>query len=242
MEIRNMKKNFVLFFTALALILTLTACGSNNVFQQGTQRQLYVNGTGQIFLTPDVAYVYIGIQSKSEDVGDALSENNIQAQAIADTLKENGIEANDIQTSAFSVYPQQNYGMQGEMLDNTYVVDNTIYVTIRELQNLGKILDDVISAGANTINGVQFDVLDKSEALSKARALAIENAESQAQELASAAGVELGGLISLSAYSSSNPYISYEGKSIGAAISPEVPVSAGQLTIQVSADLTYEIK
>ena len=201
-----------------------------------------MNGSGQVFLTPDVVYVYIGVHSESEDVGDALRENNLQAQSVAETLQANGIESNDIQTSAFNVYPQPKYGMQGEVIETLYSVDNTIYVTIRDLQDLGTILDEVIQAGANTINGVQFDVMDKSEALSEARAMAIEDAKSQAHELADAAGVELGDLVSLSAYSNGTPFASYEGKALGGAMSPEVPVAAGQLIIRARADLVYQIK
>ena len=237
-----MKNKLLVLFAFVFLIMPLTACGSNGILAQGVQKEIYVNGSGQVFLTPDVAYVYIGVHSESEDVGDALRENNAQAQAVAETLKSNGIESKDIQTSAFNVYPQPKYGMQGEILETVYSVDNTIYVTIRELQDLGKILDEVIQAGANTINGVRFDVLDKSEALSEAREMAIKDAQYQAQEIANAAGVKLGDIVSLSAYSNSTPYVSYEGKALGGAMSPEVPVAAGQLTIQATADLAYQIK
>jgi len=237
-----MKKYILFFILIIGILMSTTACAAAGVGSTNTQKQIYVNGTGQVFLTPDVVYVYIGVRSESEDVSNALRENNIQTEAVADALKENNVDPADIQTSAFNVYPQPKYDMQGEITETTYNVENTIYVTIRDLQNLGKVLDEVIKAGANNINGVEFDVLDKSEALTEARALAIKNAKSQAQELASAADVELGDLISLSVYANNMPYASYEGKAIGGAMAPEVLIAAGQLTIQATADLIYEIK
>ena len=66
------------------------------------------------------------------------------------------------------------------MTGTTYTVNNTVYVTVRDLQVLGKLLDVVVRSGANSINGITFDVVDKSRAISEARRLAVESARSQA--------------------------------------------------------------
>ena len=64
-------------------------------------------------MNPDRALVYIGVQSQSENVADALNENNDQAQAVASSLREMGIDEKDIQTSSFNIFPQQQYGPNG---------------------------------------------------------------------------------------------------------------------------------
>ena len=108
--------------------------------QQPTPRTLSVSGYGEVFIAPDIAYINIGVQTRSETVKDALSINNAQAKAIADALMKLGVEAKDIQTSSFNVYPLQEYGPAGEVLRNLYVVDNIVYVTVRDLQKLGDVL------------------------------------------------------------------------------------------------------
>ncbi len=119
----------------------------------------------------------------------ALNDNNEQAQAVTAALKTLNIEEKDIQTTSFNIYPQQQYEANtGKITGTIYMVDNTVYVTIRDLKKLGESLDAVVRSGANSINGINFDVVDKETALSKARELAITNARKQAEELAKASG------------------------------------------------------
>jgi hypothetical protein len=124
------------------------------------------------------------------------------------------------------------------------MVDNTVYVTVRDLAKLGDLLDEAVEAGANTINSIAFDVADKTEAMKEARKLAVEAAQAQAEELAAAAGVELGGLQSIS-YFDNMSYPVFEGKGMGgggadAALS--VPINPGTMQLSVNVQIAYEIK
>lgn len=235
-------KHKLLIALSLLAVLALAACGPIAT-RAVTTPSLTANGTGIVYMTPDVAYINIGVRSQAESVADALSQNNTQANAVADAIKAFGVDAKDIQTSAFNVYPQQQYNADGTPGSLLYVVENTVYVTVRNLNDLGKILDATVKSGANTINGISFDVLDKEAALTQARQLAIENARKQAQELASAAGVTLGGLQSLNVSTSGNVVPMYDAKGGAALAAPgSVPTSAGQLILTVDANLVYEIK
>jgi uncharacterized protein YggE len=242
-----MKNKFALIIMSIIAVLVLAACSSTpgqaEVTPQPPQRMLNVTGTGQVYLTPDVAYINIGVHTVGDTVGDALKLNNSQATAVASSLKELGVDAKDIQTNSFNVYPQQQFGPQGEVLKTIYAVDNTVFVTVRDLSKLGQILDVVVQNGANAINGITFDVLDKTKALSQVRQMAVADARAQAQELATAAGVKLGNLISLNVYSSTSPVPAFGGKggAVANAAAP-VSVSAGQMVLSMDASLVYEIK
>ncbi len=240
----NIKKTFGI--VALVMVLALAACqAAPAATPQGSnafQRQISVTGNGKVYLAPDVAYVYIGVQSQANNVGDALNQNNSKAQAIAGTLKELGIADKDIQTSGFNIFPQQQYSPEGQLTGTTYIVDNTVNVTVRDLSVLGKLLDAVVRAGANSINGINFDVVDKSKAISEARKLAIEDARATAEELAAGTGVTLGNLLSLNSYLNTGPVTMYDSKGGAAASVGQVPVSAGQLMISVDVNASYEIK
>lgn len=231
-----------LILSMAAVLLAACAAAPATTPKSEVNRQINVSGVGQLYLKPDVAYVYIGITSRAPNVSEALQDNSGKAQAISSTLTGLGVEAKDIQTSAFNVYPQQQFGPSGEVIGNEYVVENTVFVTVHDLQNLGKMLDAAISSGANTIHGIQFDVSDKASALTKARQMAIEDARKNAQELASAAGVELGELITLNVYGVNPPVPVFEGKGGAMATSGQVPVSAGQLVLTVNADLSFQIR
>ena len=174
-----------------------------------------------------------------------MDENNAQTQKMIQALKDFGIDAKDIRTTNFSIWPQDKYDpLTGTPTgEKVYVVDNTVYVTIRDLDKLGELLDTVIAAGANTVNSIQFDVADKDEALKQARADAVKDAKEKAQELADAAGVKLGDVQTIGFYDSV-PYPVYEGKGGGGGVAAAaaVPIQPGQLTFTVTVNVTYEIK
>jgi uncharacterized protein len=245
-----MKNKLLLTLIGSLTILILTACSAPisaapaaelPTQQRGT---MTVQGTGEVFLVPDIAYISIGVESRAEQVNEALNANNAQAEQIASALREMGVDERDIQTSAFNVYPMQEYTPMGEFSGLVYVVNNTVNITVRNLQILGEMLDAVVMAGANNIQGIQFDVSDKEEAIKEGRRLAIANARLTAQELADAAGVELGELKNLVVYSNNNPIPVFEGKAYGGlgSAASSVPTAAGQMVLIFNADMTFELK
>ena len=226
--------------------IVLSACGPAAIVPANeSQRTLNITGVGPGSLTPDIAYIYLGVHTEKATASEAVAENNAQTQKVIDALKKLGVDAKDIRTTNFSIWPSQNYGPDGMPLDMKYVVDNTVYVTVRDLKKLGDLLDTVITAGANTVNSIAFDVADKTAAAKQARDAAVKNAQEQAQELAVAAGVKLGDITNISFYdSTATPVFGGYGKGGGggsdAALA--VPIQPGELTLTVSVSMTYEIK
>ncbi len=239
-----MRNKLLVIVAGLIVVGLLAACqGVSPVNYPNNQiPMISVTGTGKVYVAPDIANVYIGVRSQAADVGSALSQNNAQATSIASTLQEKGVAAEDIQTTAFNVYPQQNYNPDGTPMDTVYVVENTVYIKVRDLNNLGGLLDSVIKAGANTINGINFSLEDSTAAEAEARKLAVEDAKGKAQELADLSGVTLGQLYSVNVYSSGGPQPVYEAKGGAAAASSSTPIASGQLVIQMDASMAYAIK
>jgi uncharacterized protein YggE len=248
------KFSFVTLFVMAALLLS--ACAGTAAAQSLTQttdqnqnqvnRTINVNGAGKVFLTPDIAHVTIGVHTESKDAAQAVAQNNTQATAVKDALNKMGIEDKDIQTTNFSIYPQQQYDQNGRPTgDITYIVDNQLYVTVRDISKIGDLLDTVINAGANNIYGIQFDVADRTKATSDARKLAVQDAQTQAEELAQAAGVTLGPVQTISVSGGQMPVPLYEkgvGGGAAMAAAPSVPVSSGQMVLEVDVNMVYGIQ
>jgi uncharacterized protein YggE len=209
-------------------------------------RTIAVNGTGKVYLTPDIAYVTIGVHTENKDAALAVAENTKKAEDVKQAVIDMGVEAKDIQTVNFSIYPQQQYDPNGRPTGEiNYMVDNMLMVAVRDLEQIGELLDAVVQAGANSISGISFDVADRSAALSEARIAAVDDAEAQAKELAAAAGVTLGPVFSISTLGVTQPYTVYEkGLGGGAAVAAPaaVPVSPGQMLVQVDVNVVYEIR
>ena len=242
-----MKTKFM-FVTAVAVLaLVLSACGPTTINQeaQPSVRTMSVAGTGQANLAPDIAYIYLGVHIERPTASDAMAENNTQTQKMVDALTGFGIDKKDIQTTNFSIWPTDKYDPQtgAPTGEKVYSVDNTVYVKVRDLQKLGDLLDTVVSAGANTVNSIQFDVADKAEALKNARAEAVKDAEEQAQALADSAGITLGEIQSINFFDNQPiPFSEGKGGGGGVAQAAAVPIQPGQLTITVTVNVTYAIK
>lgn len=242
-----MRNKILILLGILVLGTALAACGPSavTVQPQPPQRTLTVTGTGTVTLTPDIAYVYIGVHTQDASASKAVTENSTKSQVVFDALKKLGVDLKDIQTSNISIYPQQQTDDKSQITGILYMVDNTVFITIRHLEKLGDLLDAVIKAGANNINSIQFDLADKTDALSKARLAAVTNAKKQAQELADATGVKLGEIQTISYYDSTPP-IAYDmgkgGGGGGVNVAMSVPVSSGQLQITTTVTINYELK
>jgi uncharacterized protein len=236
-----MRTKLSILIPVLVLALVLSACGPALSAQP---RTLNVSGNGTVYLTPDIAYIYVGVNTDDPDIAKAVSQNNTQTQALVDALKNNGIAAADIQTSNFSVY--YNNLSSGKLPDLTtdsyFTVNNTVYITVRDLTKLGSLLNTAVSAGANNINSITFDVADKTAAMTQARQKAMANASDLADELAKTASVKLGDIQSIT-YSDNSP-MPYYGMGGGGAAAPNVsvPIQPGQTQISVTVSVTYYIK
>jgi len=237
-----MRTKLSFLFVLLVTTALLSACGTTAYTGQ-QPRLLSVNGRAEIKITPDLAYISIGVHTEETTAEEAVASNNAQAQAVINALKEQGIAAADIQTTNFSIYPYEKWGPEGQSQGTYYSVDNTVYVTLRDVDNLGSVIDEAISAGATNVSGISFDVEDKDALIADGRSLAVEDARAQAEDLAAAAGVTLGEVYSLSYYNSwPTPYY-YDTKGYGgAAMEASVPISPGQLTLTVDVNIAYEIK
>jgi uncharacterized protein YggE len=240
-------RNKTLFVSAVVLVaLALGACSPTVVANPAPPvRSMSVNGSGQVFLAPDIAYINIGVHTEMPTATEAVAENKDQTQKVIDTLKGAGVDPKDISTTNFSIWSNTQYSPDGQPTGTTYVVDNTVSVTVRKLDSLGDLLDSAVASGANNINSIQFDVADKTAALKEARGEAVKDAKAQAQELADAAGVQLGEIQTISFYDTLPvPYSNTFGKGGGGAVAEAatVPIQPGQLTLTVTVSMTYEIK
>ena len=227
----------------VGLVLLLGACAP--AAQPDQNRTLSVNGSGRVSASPDIAYISIGVHTENKDAAQAVADNNTQAQQIVDALKAAGVAEKDIQTQGFNIYPQDEYSPEGVRTGSHFVVDNTVYVTLRNLDTVGEVLGSAVQAGANNVYGIQFDVEDKTPLIAQARQQAVENALQQADELAKAAGVNLGPVLNISYYNSVPVPIMDSKVPMGVgggAGGASVPVLSGQIIITADVSVSYTLR
>lgn len=202
-------------------------------------RQVTVVGAGDAQGRPDTATVQIGVETEGATSQEALAKNTEQAQAIQQKLKELGIDEKDIQTSSFNIYP--NYGQDGRQITG-YRVGNSVSVKIRNLDQSGTLLDQVVQAGANSIYGISFSVENPKDLLNQAREQAIQDARASAEQLARASGASLGQVLVITENIGSTPIPMPIADRAMEATSQAVPVEPGQQSFSMNVQVTFELR
>jgi uncharacterized protein YggE len=208
------------------------------------RRTVSVNGEAVTSARPDVALVTIGVESAGKDAKDVLAANSKATGDVIAALKQDGIDAKDLQTSGFSVRPNidrsQNAlaSADGAPTINGYSVSNTVAVTLHDLPKLGEIIDKAVTAGANTIDDIRFDVSNQSALLDDARKAAYEDARRKAAIYAAASGLKLGKLVELS--ENGGPVVGtvFRAKAMSRAAAP---IESGESTLSVSVSARFEL-
>ena len=204
-----------------------------------------VSGHGQVNVPPDTASVSIGIDVIQPTLAEAQEQATAQATTLIEALKAAGIADEDIQTAYFSVNLLRDYSENADPTKITgFEIMNQLQLTVRDTDMLGELLDEAVNAGANSINGVTFYVDDQTAAASEARKLAVEDARTKAEELAAAAGLTLGPVVSIAEGTvSPMPPPIYAGAGGGMAkAEAAVPVQPGSSTIAVDVSMTFELR
>jgi uncharacterized protein YggE len=173
-------------------------------------RTITVVGEGSMKLKPDVAQINVGAEARAETVAEAKAEVDAQMEAITAALLAAGVEENDIQTDHYGIhYEREPIGGPREGPNTeyreSYFVTSMLRVTVRDVDKAGDVLDAVVQAGANQVHGVSFTVSDEDSWESQARAAAMADAKSRAQELADLAGLKLGEVLTVSEIIGSMP-------------------------------------
>jgi uncharacterized protein YggE len=207
---------------------------------------LWVSGEGKSKAAPDVVLLSLGIEAESKTVARAQQDAAQAMDDVMKALKANGVADKDIQTQRFSILPVTKWiEDQQRQIITGYRVTNIVIAKIRQVDKAGTVIDAVAEAGGNLtrIDNISFSIDDPTPNYNEARVKAVEDAMAKAKQMASSANVKLGKLIYMS---ESTPYVppvairDYAMKAEAAV--PTTSISPGELEIQVSVQMVYEIQ
>ena len=172
----------------LALLLgvaAMTAMGGTMAIAAEPSSHIAVTGTGVVSAVPDVADVHAGVTREDASAARAMQQADAAMRKVVDATRQHGLAARDVQTTQYSLQPVYDQ-LDGKSRLRGYRADNQVRVTVRDLARVGSLLDAVVGAGANQIQGIGFRV-DKPEIhLDRARADAVADARRKAELYAKA--------------------------------------------------------
>jgi len=210
MEVRAMRKRTSLWVPMLALALLATMLGACTTARtvppaapQGAARAITVVGSGRASLPPDLVWVNVGVDITAGTVSEAKAQADQRIEAVIAALKEMDIAEEDVQTAQYSInYEREPFfverGATPEEGQGLYRVSTMLRVTVRNIDQVGEVLDAAVEAGANQMYGASFSVAEPERWEAEAREKAMADARVRADDLARLGGVELGEILSIS--------------------------------------------
>jgi hypothetical protein len=232
-----------------AILLTAVPIPSAAAAQQAGITQtiagtrLDINATGEVTRVPDVAVISAGVVSRSPTATAALQDSASKMNQVLAALKRAGVADRDIQTSNIGLNPEYRYPENQSPQLVGYTASNSVTVRFRDIRNSGKILDALVSEGANQINGPTL-IVDKPEAaLDEARAKAVASARARAELYARSLGMHVARVVSVSeseSYPAPPPVPMYARAE--AAGAPATKIVPGEQKLQVNLAMVFELQ
>ena len=207
--------------------------------------RLDINATGEVTRVPDVAIISAGVVSRSATASAALQDTANRMTRVIAALKRAGVEDRDIQTSTVSLNPEYRYPQDQAPQLVGYSASNTVTIRFRDIRNSGKILDALVSQGANQINGPNL-VVDKPEAaLDEARAKAVAVGRARADLYARSLGMRVVRVVSINesgGYYAPPPPAPPMVAMMARGERDSTPVQAGEQKLQVNLAMIFELQ
>ncbi|MEM7060930.1 MAG: SIMPL domain-containing protein [Pseudomonadota bacterium] len=224
-------------FLIATLMMTTTALAAED------RPMLSLTGTGVVDRAPDIATIRVGVNTGGKTAREALDENTNSATAVIKTLKDAGVAEKDIQTSNFGIQPiykdRKTISSRSENPIDYYRVSNMVSAVIRDMDNIGSVLDQVIGAGGNQVNGISFGLSTRDVALEEARVLAVKDALRKAKLYSEAAGVSLGPILSIS--ESGDHFAPQAEVAFMRSASAPVPIQGGEVSVTANVNIVWQI-
>jgi len=217
----------------------------------GSQGVMTTSGTATIYVNPDEVQIQVGVEVQKDNAADAEREVARIMSNIRESLNKTGIQY-ELETGYYSIYPRYDYSYDkdpGHYKDpeiTGYTVTHTIIVKSGDIENIGRIIDAVSSAGANKVNSISFTLSDekREEATRLALASAAKNAKAKADSITSALGVSIKRITRITENSySPYPYVYYGERALSVAGSAaESPTNIEHSDISVTATVGMEFE
>lgn len=223
-----------------AAIVTLTGCAGApppTGVGEAPPAGIAARGLGIVTGAPDLVTVVLAVQTAGPSARGVLDANNRSATALIDTLKGRGVAAADLQTSELAVNPT--YNPTGRI--NGYEVTNQVTARLRDISAAGTLIDAAADAAGDSIRVQQlsFSVDDDSMLRAQARTEAVRLARAQATQLAEAAGVSLGRVLTITEVPVGSPGPIY--RTVPQADAASAPVEPGTQKLTVTVEVVYAI-
>lgn len=211
---------------------------------------LNINAEAKINKAPDIAYITAGVTEERSTAADAMAAQAAAMNGVFAALEKAGVAKKDMQTSGLSLYPRYDYievknkdgSVRGEQRLAGYVASNNLTVRVRNLEKLGGMIDSLVKSGGNTFSGVTFGLDNDKDIKNEARAQAMKEAIAKAELYASAAGLKVARIVTISeGYEYSPQPVMMAARAEMAMDAAPTPIAGGEVGVTASVSVMFEL-
>ncbi len=163
-------------------------------------RTVSVTGQGEVTAEPDLAHVVLGVEARRPALAEARTEVAAAVERLLALTKSLGIDPRLVNATRMQVQPEYRWNEKDrQRVLLGYFVSRQVQVELRNLEQLGTLLERAVDAGANQVSDPVLDSTRRKDLERDAMTRAVQDARQNAETLARAAGVKLGPVRVLSA-------------------------------------------
>lgn len=184
------------FTSVLAAALLVFSVAGTNLAAAAEPNTIAVSGMAEQEVAPDMAYIDVGINVRADDAETARTQEAQIASQIRRALLRLAITDNDLQNTSYYLYQEYKVDRSGVRTADKYVLDSSIKVTVKDLDKLSQVIDNVVEAGATNISNITYALSTQNIIQRQLLATAVENARDKAAVVANAGSRTLGNMLS----------------------------------------------
>jgi hypothetical protein len=226
------------------LLVTLLIPAGAALADEGRARTVSVSGQGEVSAQPDMARVTLGVEARRHTLAEARSAVTSTVDRVLALTRDLRIDPKYVNATRLQIQPEYNWNEKDrKRVLLGYVVSRQVEVELRDLDQLGALLERAVDAGANQVGDASLDSSRRKELERQAMALAVQDARLNAEALARAAGVRLGAVRTLNASASAPPMPMYRMSAAmaDAAAPPEATYQTGDMKFAASVSAEYDL-
>lgn len=184
------------FTSVLAAALLVFSVAGTNLAAAAEPNTIAVSGMAEQEVAPDMAYIDVGINVRTDDAETARTQEAQIASQIRRALLGLAITDNDLQNTSYYLYQEYKVDRNGVRTADKYVLDSSIKVTVKDLDKLSQVIDNLVKAGATNISNITYALSTQNIIQRQLLATAVENARDKAAVVANAGSRTLGNMLS----------------------------------------------
>jgi len=233
-----------IFATFAALLLSVSSAAAQPTRDHPRPPSITVNGEATIAAEPDQAEIDIGVTTQARTAPDASRENAERLARVLGAVKKLLSKADEVKTSGYSLSPQYRYPQGGKPEIVGYIANNIVRIKTLKLDDVGKIIDAAMQAGANNINRLMFTLKDEEAARLEALRQASAKARAKVEAIAASLGLKILRISSVTEGERNfQPIFRQTPMARGEALAAQAPtpVEAGTVDVRSTVSLTAEV-